>query len=307
IWIGEDSDDNLICDIYELALAEKFCPKIFMHEGNLMLPSPVEVLLDNASICWYLGSSNLIFYNPNPTTSMQDAFLTFAPSWNSHWHLDFGARNSVRDASYWHSYYNSIKHNYQTPTVYSHCFRHDGDFVIQYWFFYPYNDWGADHEGDWEHINVKVSSQNPNNALPLEVVYYFHKKRRTMNWSYVSKDGNHPFVFVGGEFKGVGGEGEEGGGSYPTFGTIANVAGPMDEWIWPDMNRIYTPSDITLINMTSNMNLWWMEFPGHWGAVDELVDTHIFAEGESKDPPPSPPHHECWEIYESSLYANHDY
>lgn len=31
------------------------------------------------------------------------------------------------------------------------------EFVIQYWFFYPYNDGGNNHEGDWEHINVVIS------------------------------------------------------------------------------------------------------------------------------------------------------
>jgi len=31
------------------------------------------------------------------------------------------------------------------------------EFIIQYWFFYPYNDAGNKHEGDWEHINVVVS------------------------------------------------------------------------------------------------------------------------------------------------------
>jgi len=29
--------------------------------------------------------------------------------------------------------------------------------VLQYWFFYPTNDSGMDHEGDWEHLNVVVS------------------------------------------------------------------------------------------------------------------------------------------------------
>jgi hypothetical protein len=31
------------------------------------------------------------------------------------------------------------------------------EFVIQYWFFYPRNDGGNNHEGDWEHINVIIS------------------------------------------------------------------------------------------------------------------------------------------------------
>jgi hypothetical protein len=33
--------------------------------------------------------------------------------------------------------------------------RHE--LVLQYWFFYPYNDAGNTHEGDWEHVNVVVT------------------------------------------------------------------------------------------------------------------------------------------------------
>jgi hypothetical protein len=36
--------------------------------------------------------------------------------------------------------------------------RHE--LVLQYWFFYPYNDAGNTHEGDWEHINVVVTPRN---------------------------------------------------------------------------------------------------------------------------------------------------
>ncbi len=31
------------------------------------------------------------------------------------------------------------------------------ELVLQYWFFYPFNDGGNNHEGDWEHINVVVA------------------------------------------------------------------------------------------------------------------------------------------------------
>jgi len=31
------------------------------------------------------------------------------------------------------------------------------ELVLQYWFFYPTDDGGNNHEGDWEHINVIVS------------------------------------------------------------------------------------------------------------------------------------------------------
>ncbi len=34
------------------------------------------------------------------------------------------------------------------------------ELLLQYWFFYPTNDSGMDHEGDWEHINVVVSPRS---------------------------------------------------------------------------------------------------------------------------------------------------
>jgi len=31
------------------------------------------------------------------------------------------------------------------------------ELIMQYWFFYPFNDGGNNHEGDWEHINVVIA------------------------------------------------------------------------------------------------------------------------------------------------------
>jgi hypothetical protein len=39
------------------------------------------------------------------------------------------------------------------------------EFVIQYWFFYPFNDGPNNHEGDWEHINVRVSTEGRRGGL----------------------------------------------------------------------------------------------------------------------------------------------
>ncbi len=32
------------------------------------------------------------------------------------------------------------------------------ELVMQYWFFYPFNDGGNNHEGDWEHLNVRITT-----------------------------------------------------------------------------------------------------------------------------------------------------
>lgn len=94
--------------------------------------------------------------------------------------------------------------------IYAHPFIHQVrsnirgglgyEFVLQYWFFYPFNDGGNNHEGDWEHINVVVTLKDRERGvlsapdirrilgskgsepLGLEVLvisrveYYFHHK-----------------------------------------------------------------------------------------------------------------------------------
>jgi hypothetical protein len=51
--------------------------------------------------------------------------------------------------------------------IYAHFFIHEEteakglarfELVIQYWFFYPFNDGANNHEGDWEHINVRITT-----------------------------------------------------------------------------------------------------------------------------------------------------
>jgi len=68
------------------------------------------------------------------------------------------------------------------------------ELILQYWFFYPYNDAGNTHEGDWEHLNVVVTPRGqgadpltaealahllgapavPESLVIRRVEYYFH-------------------------------------------------------------------------------------------------------------------------------------
>lgn len=79
------------------------------------------------------------------------------------------------------------------------------EFVIQYWFFYPFNDGANNHEGDWEHVNVVITDGNnpdrllskhdidgilerdrkdiPLNRLVIKRVdYYFHHYVMTLDY-----------------------------------------------------------------------------------------------------------------------------
>ncbi len=82
----------------------------------------------------------------------------------------------------WNAEYERIGENYSN-TAYVHIYKrvvdqyqasHDSVTVIQYHYFYPYNDWWNNHEGDWQDIDVVVSSSDPDMATILGVEYRFH-------------------------------------------------------------------------------------------------------------------------------------
>lgn len=96
--------------------------------------------------------------------------------------------------------------------------------AIQYWFFYPYDDWANDHEGDWEHINVIATSQFIDRTYLKSVQFYFHERWMEKNKDVLEVDDeSHVTVYIGGESKpplyarlfNVSYHGWNSGGSYP--------------------------------------------------------------------------------------------
>jgi hypothetical protein len=86
--------------------------------------------------------------------------------------------------------------------------RQDGWIVLQYWLFYPFNDWrsgffGAnDHEADWEKIFVYLSESEAGEVSPEWVGYAAHNYtgdnlRRRWDDPEVEKVGEHPVIYVG--------------------------------------------------------------------------------------------------------------
>ena len=87
-------------------------------------------------------------------------------------------------------------------TAYVHIFDHTIDHrdtsqngkkvtVIQYFYFYPYNNWWNKHEGDWPRINVIVSNRELS-ANVLGVEYFFHGASLTYYDSSLLSDLGYP-------------------------------------------------------------------------------------------------------------------
>ena len=91
------------------------------------------------------------------------------------------------------------------PTVYAHLASDPADpdrIALQYWIFYPFNDFNNKHEGDWEMIQLDFTGADAAAALaadhPDEVGYSSHEGAERAEWGDAKLevvDGTHPVVY----------------------------------------------------------------------------------------------------------------
>jgi hypothetical protein len=153
------------------------------------------------------------------------------------------------------------------PVVYGKAFRTKTRIDLQYWIWYPYNDYSSTvppgdvwqvHEGDWESVSVILDLK----SRPLLVGLSKHCEGTRRSWSGVRKQGARPVVFVG-------------------LGSHANYFGPgtfrHSPVCWPpelrDIVRALELVDHTatgrvvrprLVAVTAGSPSW-MRYAGAWG------------------------------------------
>ncbi len=308
-----DLDQNGIHDDWELPLAEKFCPTLILHHPTEWLaPEPVEYIgVDKQDLWFLLYNANgqvvddyplyegqwfipplgsvfpwTVSSNPNYSGLSGDGyFYTGQPYGKANgtyilrFHYNYAG--NMNSPSQWISYYQNERSQMEySNTVYAHLFLYDNKPVIQYWFFYPYNDGYNNHEGDWEHINVRISESDTSEAEIETIDYYFHHKVKTLSSGYQITSETHPIVYVGGSCAGIDiGSCESGnttGGSYPWSDTWYNV-GPFgyDEFVnglgptinFNNIDVIVIPNPNT-IDYDENPEMCWLDVPIRWGNID---------------------------------------
>ena len=105
--------------------------------------------------------------------------------------------------------YQQMQKVHEHYTYHGRVVRQNGWIVLQYWFFYPFNNWrsgffGAnDHEADWEMICVYLAQDELLGEIyPAWVAYASHDYqgddlRRRWDDPEVQKVGEHPVIYVG--------------------------------------------------------------------------------------------------------------
>jgi protease PrsW len=178
-------------------LAQRFAPVVYFHPDEIYLPQPVEVTLSQSRLrqdvkSWF--DTNVKNY-PTP----QDLFSipTDKTYFLDQWFGDEGTSSSTNYTSHQAVYESSLSPQIGglAPAVYAHVMRGEdpNHLTIQYWFFYFYDDWFNKHEGDWEMIELILSST----GQPEWAVYSQHHGGTRRSWAATPKEeGTHPAVFV---------------------------------------------------------------------------------------------------------------
>ena len=156
------------------------------------------------------------------------------------------------------------------PTIYAHVATQSGvedRIALQYFFFYPFNDYNNKHEADWERIQVEFPAADAEAALGMEpdlVLYSQHYGAERAAWDADKleiEDDTHPVVYVSaGSHASQYDEGLYlGRSSTEGFGCDTTL-GPHDE-VRPQVVTI--PSDLD----AAAEAFPWTTYRGHWGEV----------------------------------------
>jgi hypothetical protein len=163
--------------------------------------------------------------------------------------------------------FQALRNDGKAPAVtYSHIATEPGysGLVVQYWFFYYFNQFNDVHEGDWEGMQISFDADTPAEALaagPTQVALFQHAGGERADWddSKVQKDGTHPIVYPA-------------AGSHATFydnaiyiqnGSHGSGVG-CDDTQNPNIQS--DPRPVIIPTAASpGSEFQWLTFLGHWG------------------------------------------
>jgi hypothetical protein len=182
-------------------LAEKHKPVIYVTERKsdcglrdlTSRPMAVEALFDNPQVQLRRKHTyELLKVGPTPA----DLF-----SAGSNAYLDLRGSPQRPGCTYLRD---AAKLHDEVPAAtYVHIVRQNGtdELALQYWYFFYFNDWTNNHEGDWEMIQLIFKANTLSEALteePLRVDYTQHNGGEMARWheGKLRREGNRPVAYV---------------------------------------------------------------------------------------------------------------
>jgi hypothetical protein len=252
----------------EQALAEKYAPVVRLVQqqdpedvcsyGEPFIPTDIDLLLDEPTVAlrgpW--NRTDLVEIGP----SADDLAGRYE------YHLDVPG-NALDPGCTYNRWAQRLTEGSE-PAVYAHVVGEQGSLALQFWFFYPFNDFNNTHEGDWEMIQLVFDVPDAAAALraePVEVGYSSHEGAERAAW------GDEKLELVNGRPV-----------VYPAAGSHANK---YDEALWlgssaeagvgcDDTQGPHTELNPRVETIPSDARAAaaaypWIAFEGRWGELQE--------------------------------------
>ncbi len=186
------------------------------------------------------------------------------------WHLDVPGDPLNAECTYARDFAALKAAGRAPPITYAHIATQRGHsgFVVQYWFFYYFNQFNDLHEGDWEGMQIAFDAADAREALaegPSEIALFQHGGGEKADWDddKVEKEGTHPVVYPA-------------AGSHATFFDSAvfveNGQGGSglgcDNTTEP-LRRVVPRPVLMPTRPPPGSRFQWLTFDGHWGQKEK--------------------------------------
>jgi hypothetical protein len=240
-------------------LAARYAPVVVVREqtdacgvGEPYLPTPVTTVL---------GKSDVVLRGPQGQAISAPTAADLAGKGEG-WYLDLPG-NPLDPGCDYERWFDQASAG-SAPTLYARTATdpdHPGVLVLQYWFFWTYNDWNDKHEGDWEMVQLSFDADSVEEALavaPTSVAFAQHEGSETAAWTdtKLHKDGDHIAVYPG--------QGSH--AAYYTqaqwFGKSAAAGFGCDNTL---AQGVVVRPEIVVLPETGTTGAEWLDFTGRWG------------------------------------------
>ena len=118
------------------------------------------------------------------------------------WYLDYEGKVLGDTCVYARAFKKLLDEGKAPAVTYAHIAREPGHtgFVLQYWFFWYFNQFNDLHEADWEGMQLAFEAETTAAALeeePSEIILFQHAGGERAGWEdgKVQKEGTHPIVY----------------------------------------------------------------------------------------------------------------
>jgi hypothetical protein len=187
-------------------LAEKYVPITMLREQQYPPCNTKEEQYQPTSVGAVLGNPTVTLTHELPTGKLEE--VKKAPTaadiagLRDGWYLDYEGKVLGDTCLYARAFKKLVEEGKAPAITYAHIARepnHSG-FVLQYWFFWYFNQFNDLHEGDWEGMQLSFEAETTTEALkeePSEIILFQHAGGERASWDEgkVQKQGTHPVVY----------------------------------------------------------------------------------------------------------------